>query len=202
MSAGGLLNQFDEGLSSLLGQWNGYSTAIATAFVLILTYAIMNRVEPDIHPMLLARQASGSAVRNEGESPVYRGNSAPHSMPLNGGLNVKDAGASKWAPGRDGDLRDVWRRTVSGPPEEDGPKGKGRIMTVLGSESVIEHNLSMAVSSLVVRSHRTNETHYRRHHPANQPNRTAYHLSRREESRHLSSQLCRIHRYSVRLQLL
>ncbi|KAI2622105.1 hypothetical protein GGS26DRAFT_567730 [Hypomontagnella submonticulosa] len=142
MSAGGLLNQFDEGLSSLLGQWNGYSTAIATAFVLILTYAIMNRVEPDIHPMLLARQASGSAVRNEGESPVYRGNSAPHSMPLNGGLNVKDAGASKWAPGRDGDLRDVWRRTVSGPPEEDGPKGKGRIMTVLGSESVIEHNLN------------------------------------------------------------
>ncbi|KAI0380801.1 hypothetical protein F5Y04DRAFT_256735 [Hypomontagnella monticulosa] len=142
MSAGGLLNRFDEGLSSLLGQWNGYSTAIATAFVLILTYTIMNRVEPDIHPMLLARQASGSAVRNEGESPVYRGNSAPHSMPLNSGLNVKDAGASKWAQGRDGDLRDIWRRTVSGPSEEDGPKGKGRIMTVLGSENVIEHNLN------------------------------------------------------------
>ncbi|XXH00548.1 hypothetical protein Hte_006896 [Hypoxylon texense] len=142
MSVGSVLNQFDEGLSSLLGQWNVYSTAIITAFVLILTYSIMNRVEPEIHPMLLARQASGSPVRNEGESPVYRGNSAPHGMPLNSGLNVKDPGASKWAPGRDGDLRDVWRRAVSGPLEEDGSKGKGRILTVLGSEKVVEHNLN------------------------------------------------------------
>lgn len=143
MSVGSLLNQFDDGLGSLLNQWNSYSTAIATAFVLIITYAIMSRVEPETHPMLLARQASGSAVRNEGESPIYRGNSAPHGLPLNGGLNVKDPGASKWAAGRDGDLRDIWRRAVTGPPEGDGPKTKGRILTVLGSEKVIEHNLSM-----------------------------------------------------------
>ncbi|KAI0169606.1 hypothetical protein GGR52DRAFT_550720 [Hypoxylon sp. FL1284] len=142
MSVGSLLNQFDEGLTALLSQWNGYSTAIVTAFVVILTYSIMNRVEPEIHPMLLARQASGSPVRNEGESPVYRGNSAPLGMPLNSGLNVKDPGASKWAPGRDGDLRDVWRRAVSGPPEGDGPKTTGRILTVLGSEKVVEHNLN------------------------------------------------------------
>ncbi|KAI0011105.1 hypothetical protein F4779DRAFT_626770 [Xylariaceae sp. FL0662B] len=142
MSVGSLLNQLDEGLSSLLSQWNGYSTAIVTVFVLLITYSIMTRVEPEIHPMLLARQASGSAVRQEGESPVYRGHSAPHSMPLNSGLNVKEAGASKWSLGRDGDLRDVWRRAVSGTPEENGPKGKGRILTVLGSEKVIEHSLS------------------------------------------------------------
>ncbi|OTA93451.1 hypothetical protein M434DRAFT_73097 [Hypoxylon sp. CO27-5] len=142
MSVGGLLNQFDEGLSSLLGQWNGYSTAIATALVLIITYAIMSRVEPEVHPMLLARQASGSAVRYPGESPTYRGNSAPHGLPLNSGLNVKDAGASKWAAGRDGDLRDIWRRAVSGPPEGDGAKATGRILTVLGSEKVLEHNLN------------------------------------------------------------
>ncbi|KAI2615872.1 hypothetical protein GGR54DRAFT_253454 [Hypoxylon sp. NC1633] len=142
MSVGTVLNQLDEGLSSLLGQWNVYSTGIATGFVLILTYAIMNRVESEIHPMLLARQASGSPVRNEGESPVYRGNSAPHGMPLNTGLNVKDPGASKWAPGRDGDLRDVWRRAVSGTPDEDKPKGKGRILTVLGSAKVVEHDLN------------------------------------------------------------
>ncbi|KAI0883163.1 uncharacterized protein GGS22DRAFT_36810 [Annulohypoxylon maeteangense] len=142
MSVGSVLNQFDDGLGSLLSQWNSYSTAIATAFVLIITYAIMNRVEPETHPMLLARQASGSAVRNEGESPIYRGNSAPHGLPLNGGLNVKDPGASKWAAGREGDLRDVWRRAVTGPPEGDGPKVKGRVMTVLGSEKVIDHNLN------------------------------------------------------------
>ncbi|KAI1103272.1 hypothetical protein F4804DRAFT_235625 [Jackrogersella minutella] len=142
MSVGDLLNQFDEGLASLMGQWNSFSTAIATALVLIISYAIMNRVEPETHPMLLARQASGSAVRNEGESPIYRGNSAPHGMPLNGGLNVKDPGASKWAAGREGDLRDVWRRAVTGPPDGDGPKAKGRILTVLGSEKVLEHDLN------------------------------------------------------------
>ncbi|KAI1135129.1 hypothetical protein F5Y05DRAFT_182919 [Hypoxylon sp. FL0543] len=141
MSVGDLLNRLDEGLSSLLGQWNGYSTAIATAFVLIITYAIMTRVEPEVHPMLLARQASGSAVRYPGESPVFRGNTAPHGLPLNTGLNVKDAGASKWAAGRDGDLRDIWRRAVSGPSEEDGRKATGRILTVLGSEKVVEHKL-------------------------------------------------------------
>ncbi|KAI1497558.1 hypothetical protein F5X99DRAFT_396458 [Biscogniauxia marginata] len=141
MSAGSILSQLDEGLSSLLGQWNSYSTAIVTVLVLILTYSIMTRVEPEIHPMLLARQGSGSSVRQEGESPIHRGNSAPHSLPLNSGLNVKDAGASKWAPGRDGDLRDVWRRVVSGTPPADGPQGKGRIFTVLGSEKVIEHNI-------------------------------------------------------------
>ncbi|KAI1084157.1 hypothetical protein F5B20DRAFT_285784 [Whalleya microplaca] len=141
MSAEGILNQLDEGLSSLLAQWNGYSTAIVTGLVLLITYSVMTRVEPEIHPMLLARQASGSAVRQEGESPVYRGHSAPHSMPLNSGLNVKEPGASKWSMGRDGDLRDVWRRAVSGTPDENGPKGKGRILTVLGSEKVLEHTL-------------------------------------------------------------
>ncbi|OTB06081.1 hypothetical protein M426DRAFT_118028 [Hypoxylon sp. CI-4A] len=142
MSAGSLLNQIDEGVSSLLTSWNGYSTAIVTLFAVIITIAVFNRVEPEIHPMLLSRQASGSPVRNEGESPTYRGNSAPHGLPLNGGLNVKDAGASKWASGREGDLRDVWRRAISGTPEENKPKAKGRILTVLGSEKVIEHDLN------------------------------------------------------------
>ncbi|KAH9904679.1 hypothetical protein F4778DRAFT_730336 [Xylariomycetidae sp. FL2044] len=141
MGVGSLLNQLDEALSSLVAEWNAWSTGIATVFVLIITYSIMTRVEPDIHPMLLARQASGSAVRQEGESPVYRGHSAPHSLPLNTGLNVKDPGASKWSQGRDGDLRDVWRRAVSGPSEAEASKGKGRILTVLGSQNIIEHKL-------------------------------------------------------------
>ncbi|KAK6834571.1 hypothetical protein PG987_009265 [Apiospora arundinis] len=140
MGLGDMLGQLDQAISSLIGQWNGYSTAIATIMVAIVTYAIMTRVESEIHPMLLARQAQGSPVRNEGESPVYRGNSAPHGMPLNSGLNVKPFGAPKWAQGRDGDLRDVWRRVISGAPAEEGRKGKGRILTVHGRENVIEHN--------------------------------------------------------------
>ncbi|KAI0472078.1 hypothetical protein GGR56DRAFT_106139 [Xylariaceae sp. FL0804] len=141
MSIGNMLSQLDEGLSSLLNQWNGYSTGIATAFVLIITYAVMMRVEPDVHPMLLARQAQGSPVRQEGESPVYRGNSAPHSLPLNSGLNVKEPGASKWDRGRNGDLRDIWRKVVAGSPEEGGSKGRGRILTVFGSHNIVEHKL-------------------------------------------------------------
>ncbi|KAI0122893.1 hypothetical protein BJ170DRAFT_642569 [Xylariales sp. AK1849] len=142
MGVGSVLNQLDEGLSSLVGQWNGYSTGIATLLVLIISYAIMTRVEAEIHPMLLARQAQGSPVRQEGESPIYRGNSAPHGMPLNSGLNVKDLGASKWSQGRDGDLRDIWRRASTGTPAEEGPAAKGRILTVLGREKIIEHGFT------------------------------------------------------------
>ncbi|KAK8100852.1 hypothetical protein PG999_011226 [Apiospora kogelbergensis] len=139
MGLGDMLGQLDQAISSLIGQWNTYSTAIATVMVAVVTYAIMTRVESEIHPMLLARQAQGSPVRNEGESPVYRGNSAPHGMPLNSGLNVKPFGAPKWAQGRDGDLRDVWRRVISGAPAEEGRKGTGRILTVHGRENVVEH---------------------------------------------------------------
>ncbi|KAI1126015.1 hypothetical protein F5Y10DRAFT_221370 [Nemania abortiva] len=141
MSFSGLLAQLDDGLSSLIGQWNVYSTGIVTLLVLLITYSITSRVEPEIHPMLLARQGHGSPVRQEGESPIYRSNAAPHSMPLNSGLNVKEPGASKWAQGRDGDLRDIWRKAVAGSPEGEAPRGKGRILTVLGSEKVVESKL-------------------------------------------------------------
>jgi hypothetical protein len=87
--------------------------------------------------MLLARQAVPSTVRNEGESAVYRSQAAPHGMPLNSGLNVKDTGVSKWSRGRDGDLRDIWRKVVEG--GENG--AKGRLLTVLGSQKVNEHKL-------------------------------------------------------------
>ena len=64
-------------------------------------------------------------------------------MPLNSGLGVRDPGVSKWAKGRDGDLRDIWRRAVRGAPEGEGPAGTGRILTVMGREHVIEHHLGM-----------------------------------------------------------
>ena len=137
-----LLLSLDEGVSDLFGQWNLWTSLIATVLVGFLTYHIATRQDPDTHPLLLARQAQGSPVRQPGESPVYRSQAAPHGMPLNAGLNVKDPGASKWARGRDGDLRDVWRQAVAG-VQEDGPaKGAtGRILTVLGTEQVIEHRL-------------------------------------------------------------
>ena len=132
-----LLETLDAGLTGLVGSWNVYSTGLATLIVVAISYRIMTTREPDVHPMLLARQAVPSPVRQEGESAVYRSQAAPHSMPLSTGLNVKDPGASRWSRGRDGDLRDIWRRVALG--GEDGAKGK--LLTVLGEEKVIEHEL-------------------------------------------------------------
>jgi hypothetical protein len=136
-----LLLRLDESVTGLFGQWNLWTSVIVTVFAGLLTYQIAARQDPDIHPLLLARQSQRSAVRQPGESPIYRAQGAPHGMPLNAGLNVKDPGASKWSRGRDGDLRDIWRQAVAG-VQEDGPtKGKtGRIMTVLGTDKVVEHH--------------------------------------------------------------
>ncbi|KND93733.1 hypothetical protein TOPH_01640 [Tolypocladium ophioglossoides CBS 100239] len=133
----GFLESLDSGVTGLVGQWNGYTTGLVTLLVAVVTYRLMSSREPDVHPMLLARQATAATVRNEGESAVYRGQAAPHGMPLNGGLNVKDAGVSKWSRGRDGDLRDIWRKAAA----SAGDGAKGRVLTVLGSENVVEHRL-------------------------------------------------------------
>jgi hypothetical protein len=132
----------DESIAGLFTQWNGYTTLIITIFLGFLTYVVATRREPDTHPMLLARQADVSRVRQEGESAVYRSQGAPHGMPLNAGLDVKDPGASKWSAGRNGDLRDIWRQAASGVQEDGKYKGaKGKIYTVYGSENVIEDKM-------------------------------------------------------------
>ncbi|KAM0559751.1 hypothetical protein ACHAPJ_004275 [Fusarium lateritium] len=133
----GVFDSLDAGITNLFGQWNAYSTGLVTLLLVLVSYRIIAASEPDVHPMLLARQAVPSSVRNEGESPVYRSQAAPHGMPLNTGLNVKDPGASKWSRGRNGDLRDVWRKAAGG--GENG--AKGRILTVLGSQNVVDHKL-------------------------------------------------------------
>lgn len=135
--------QFDQGVTGLFWQWNSWSTAIATLLVGIVTFQLYTRRDPDTHPLLLARQSQASPVRMPKESSVYRSHSAPHGMPLNTGLNVKDPGASKWSRGRDGDLRDVWRQALHGTADPGKPVGKGKLLTVLGEEKVIEHGLGM-----------------------------------------------------------
>ncbi|KUI56726.1 Long chain acyl-CoA synthetase 7, peroxisomal [Cytospora mali] len=133
--------QLDEGVTGLFGQWNGWTTTIATFLLVFLSYQLFGRRDPDTHPLLLARQAQPSPVRQQGESPIYRSHSSPHGMPLNAGLNVKDAGAAKWSRGRDGDLRDIWRQAVNGTSEGGKPAGKGTILTVLGEEKAVESKL-------------------------------------------------------------
>ncbi|CZT43190.1 uncharacterized protein RSE6_03188 [Rhynchosporium secalis] len=139
-----LMVKLDEALTSILGDWDIYSTTISAIVLTAFIYSVVTARDPDAHPMLLARQAQASPVRQAGESAVFRSHSAPHGIPLNSGLNIKDPGDSKWARGRDGDLRDVWRRVVAGGLDREGKEtGEvGRLLTVLGSEQVVEHDLA------------------------------------------------------------
>ncbi|PHH83787.1 hypothetical protein CDD82_2659 [Ophiocordyceps australis] len=131
-----VLETLDSAVTDLLGQWNVYSTALATLLVALVTYhMVLSGRDPDVHPLLLARQTVPSTVRNPGESPVYRAHGAPHGMPLATGLGVRDPDAPKWSRGRDGDLRDVWRQAVASPAV------RGRFLTVHGSQNVVEHKL-------------------------------------------------------------
>ncbi|KAH6666885.1 hypothetical protein B0J14DRAFT_191752 [Halenospora varia] len=136
-----LMLQLDETVTGILGQWDIYTTILFGSLVTFFVYRVISFRDPDAHPMLLARQAQASLVRNDGESSVFRSHSAPHGMPLNSGLNVKDPGDSKWARGRDGDIRDIWRKVASGRLDQEGKETgeKGKLFTVMGSEKVTEH---------------------------------------------------------------
>ena len=128
-------------LATIQADWDTFSTVLATSLAIFVVYAFLNSNDPDIHPYLLARQATEAPVRHPGQSAVFRSLDTPHGFPLRTGLNVKDPGTPKWAPGRDGDLRDIWRAAVRGSvAEEDVIKGRrGKIYTVLG-KNVTEHS--------------------------------------------------------------
>ena len=131
-----LLHHLDSQLDQLFSGWNIYTTLLTVILVTYLVYPLFFLQEPDTHPLLLARQASASPVRQPGESAIYRSLEAPHGYPLRTGLNMKDPDAPKWQSGKDGDLRDVWKQALKGPPEGDGKKA--RIISVMGQETV-EH---------------------------------------------------------------
>ncbi|CAD6576876.1 MAG: hypothetical protein ASARMPRED_007928 [Alectoria sarmentosa] len=140
-----ILQQLDSQLEDILAGWNIYTTLIALVLAAYLVSPLFFYTEPDVHPLLLARQSSASYVRQPKESATFRALETQHGYPLKSGLNVKDAGQPKWTSGRDGDLRDVWKRAVSGPVDADGkPTGgeAGRIITVYGKEEVIDHSFA------------------------------------------------------------
>lgn len=138
------LESLDAQVSSLLSDWSITTTVLAVLIAAVLIYPLLYPSEPDTHPLLLARQSSASPVRNKGESAVYRSPEVPHGYPLRTGLNVKDPGAPRWSPGKDGDLRDVWREVQrGGSPSGDGKEvPSGLIMSVFGKEEVVEHDVA------------------------------------------------------------
>lgn len=137
------LQSLDARIATVLSDWSITTTLLALAIAAFLLYPILFSDEPDTHPLLLARQGTASAVRNKGESAVYRSPEVPHGYPLKTGLNVKDAGAPRWASGKDGDIRDIWREVQRG--GQNGSDGKetpkGVIMTILGKEEIVEHGI-------------------------------------------------------------
>lgn len=130
-------------VSQFTSSWDIVSTVIAGLLVLVFAYPIVYGKEPDTHPFLLSRQATASPIRQEGESAVYRSTDIPYGYPLKSGLAIKDVGASKWTSGRDGDLRDVWRRAATGLKPEDGTTtgSPAQLKTVLGVERIIDHDV-------------------------------------------------------------
>lgn len=143
--------RLDQTVTRVLGDWDIYTTSILIVIIVFFAYQVFTSRDPDTHPILLARQAQASPVRQEGESAVFRSHSAPHGIPLNSGLNVKDAGAPKWTRGRDGDIRDIWRKVLAGAVDGEGKStGEiGKILTVLGSEQVKEQKLGKSWNTLL-----------------------------------------------------
>ncbi|KAH8702238.1 hypothetical protein BGW36DRAFT_336653 [Talaromyces proteolyticus] len=132
------LARLDAFLAVIFAEWSIYSTAIATAIAIFITYTLLSSKEPDVHPYLLARQATEAPVRQPGQSAAFRSMEVPHGYPLRSGLSVKDPEAPKWSGGRNGDLRDIWRAAARGSTSEAGQRGK--IYSVLG-KTAIEHNV-------------------------------------------------------------
>jgi hypothetical protein len=158
----GLVEQLDASIASLFSGWNTYSTIITLGIVSFLGWVVLDIQDADTHPLLLARQAVAAYVRHPGESAIFRSPETPHGCMLcflrtagtlvltsyldglRTGLAVKPPGAPAYTAGRDGDLRDVWRRVTGEIPlEKDGGIGKaGKIQTVFGREELTEHNIA------------------------------------------------------------
>jgi len=152
MLGSSLAQQMDEAIANFFSSWNIYTTILALGFAVYLVWPILAGQEPDVHPFLLARQAQASPIRHEGQSAVYRAVDIPYGYPLRAGLGVKDPGAPKWSAGRNGDIRDVWRQAARGPLKEDGTSAgpPGKIVTVLGREKTVEHNLDYLTNAINV----------------------------------------------------
>lgn len=144
MAAPTLVELLDAQIAALFADWSLATTALALVILAFVAYPIFSPDEPDTHPLLLARQSHVAPIRNKNESAVYRSPEVPYGSLLRSGLNVRDAKAPRWAAGKDGDVRDVWREVMRGGQVGDDGKTtvpKGLIMTVLGREEIIEHEI-------------------------------------------------------------
>ena len=74
----GLLEQLDGAISDILAGWNVYTSLLAAGILAFVGWVIYDTTDADTHPLLLARQAHASYVRQPGESAVFRSPETPH----------------------------------------------------------------------------------------------------------------------------
>ncbi|KAJ4293644.1 hypothetical protein N0V90_008928 [Kalmusia sp. IMI 367209] len=148
----GLVEQLDGIIAELLAGWNTYTTILVAGVLGFVGWVIYDTQDSDTHPLLLARQAQASYVRQPGESAVFRSPENPHGYPLRTGLAVKPPGAPMYTAGRDGDLRDIWRRVTGEIPLEKGATSSGtaNIMTVFGKEGITDHNIADITKEITI----------------------------------------------------
>ncbi|POS88033.1 hypothetical protein EPUL_000641, partial [Erysiphe pulchra] len=138
------LTKVDKLVTGTLSEWDRLSTTLFILSICSIVYFIIYTREPDTHPLFLERQTQASPVRQKGESAIFRSHSAPHGTALISGLNIRNPGDSKWTHGKDGDLRDIWKRAITGAQDRLGNDlGKtGKLFTLQGTSEVIEHDLN------------------------------------------------------------
>lgn len=74
----GIVEQLDSALAELLSGWNVYTTALSVGILGFIGWVVYDTQDADTHPLILARQAQASYVRQPGESAIFRSPETPH----------------------------------------------------------------------------------------------------------------------------
>ena len=74
----GIAEQLDSIIANVFSGWNIYSSALTFGIFGFIAWVIFDTQDADTHPLLLARQAVASYVRQPGESAIYRSPETPH----------------------------------------------------------------------------------------------------------------------------
>ncbi|KKA27735.1 hypothetical protein TD95_001295, partial [Thielaviopsis punctulata] len=131
-----VIDQLKEWVQDAFDQWSLTSSLLTIFLFGLLLAGTIWAYESELHPMQLARQSMRSEMRHPGQSAIYRA-AAQGFNGLVKGLNVVEDGAPKFSHGRDGDLRDVWRKFAKGNDKGE----KSVITTVLGLEKKVTHDV-------------------------------------------------------------
>lgn len=74
----GLIEQLDGAIAELLAGWNVYTSVLTVGILGFVGWVLYDSQDADTHPLLLARQAQASYVRQPGESATFRCPETPH----------------------------------------------------------------------------------------------------------------------------